>query len=44
MECIRVDPSRVEAIGKIDIPRSKKEVQSLIRKVNFILRFIPSCA
>ena len=41
---IRIDPSRVEAIQKIDIPRSRKEVQSLIGKVNFIKRFIPNCA
>ena len=43
-EGIRVDPSRVEAIEKIDIPRSKKEVQSYIGKLNFLRRFIPNCA
>ena len=41
---IRIDPSRVEAIEKIDIPRSRKEVQSFIGKVNFLRRFIPNCA
>ena len=39
---IRIDPSRVEAIEKIDIPRSRKEVQSFIGKVNFLRRFIPN--
>ena len=27
---IKIDPSRVEAIQKIDIPRTKKEVQSFM--------------
>ena len=40
----RIDPSRVETIEKIDLPRSKKEVQSFIRKVNFLRRFILNCA
>jgi hypothetical protein len=39
-----VDPNRVEGILKIDIPRSKKEVQSLLGKVNFLRRFIPNLA
>ena len=34
----------MEAIEKIDIPRSKKEVQSFIGKVNFLRRLIPNCA
>ena len=41
---IRIDPSRVEAIEKIDKPRSRKEVQSFIGKVNFLRRFISNCA
>ena len=40
---IRIHPSRVEAIEQIAIPRSKKEVQSFIGKVNFLRRFIPNC-
>ena len=32
---IKIDPSRVEAIEQIAIPRSKKEVQSFICKLNF---------
>jgi hypothetical protein len=34
-EGIKVDPNRVEGILKIGIPRSKKEVQSFLGKVNF---------
>jgi hypothetical protein len=41
---IIIDPSRVEAIEKIDIPRSRKEIHSFIRKVNFVRRLIPNCA
>ena len=40
---ITIDPSRVEAIEQIAIPRSKKEVQSFIGKVNFLRRFILNC-
>ena len=41
---IKIDPARVEAIGQIALPRSKKEVQSFIGKVNFLRRFIIDCA
>ena len=34
-EGIRIDPSRVKSIHKIDIPRRKKEIQSFLGKVNF---------
>ena len=37
---IRIDPARVEAIGQIAMPRNKKEVQSIVGKVNFLRRFI----
>ena len=40
---IRIDPSKVEAIEKIDIARSRKEVQSFIGKDNFLRKFIPNC-
>jgi hypothetical protein len=43
-EGIKIDPSRVEGILKIDTPRSKKEVQSFLGKVNFLRRFIPNLA
>ena len=41
---IRIDPSRVEAIRKIDFPRRKKEVQSFLGRVNFLRIFIPNFA
>ena len=41
---IRIDPARVNAIRQIALPRSKKEVQSFIGKVNFLRRFIINCA
>jgi hypothetical protein len=39
-EGIKIDPNRVEGILKINTPRSKKEVQSFLGKVNFLRRFI----
>ena len=41
---IKIDPSRVDAIQKIAIPRTKKEIQSFIGKVNFLRRFISNFA
>jgi hypothetical protein len=43
-EGIKVYPNIVEGILKIGIPRSKKEVQSFLGKVNFLRRFIPNLA
>jgi hypothetical protein len=39
-EGVRIDPSRVEAIQSLSFPRSKKEVQSFLGKINFLRRFI----
>ena len=41
---IKIDPERISAILKIEELRIKKEVQSLIGKVNFLRRFIPNFA
>ena len=41
---IKINPSRVEEIQKIAIPRTKKEIQSFIDKVNFLRRFISNFA
>ena len=41
---IRIDPSRVEAIQRIDFPHCKKEVQAFNSKINFLCRFIPNFA
>lgn len=43
-EGICIDPARVEAIQKIDFPRSKKEIQSFDGKINFLCRFVPNLA
>lgn len=37
---IKIDPNRVDAIQKIKIPRTKKEIQSFIGNINFLRRFI----
>lgn len=39
---IKIDPSKVEAILKFDIPRNKKELQSFIGKVIFLKIFLPN--
>ena len=38
----RIEPKRIEAILKISPPRSIKELQSFIGKINFSRRFIPN--
>jgi hypothetical protein len=43
-EGVRIDPSRVEAIQTLSFPRSKKEVQSFLGKINFLRRFISNFA
>ena len=37
---VKIDPSRVEAIQDLSIPRSRKEVQSFLGKINFLRRFV----
>jgi hypothetical protein len=44
VEGVKIDPARVESIHKISIPRSKKDIQSFLGKINFIRRFIPNFA
>jgi hypothetical protein len=41
-QAVKIDPNRVVSILKIDTPRSKKEVQSFLGRVNFLRRFIPN--
>jgi ribonuclease HI len=43
-EGVRIDPSRVEAIQTLSPPRSKKEVQSFLGKINFLRRFVSNFA
>jgi hypothetical protein len=39
-EGVRIDSSRVEAIQTLSLPRSRKEVQSFLGKINFLRRFV----
>jgi hypothetical protein len=39
-EGVRIDPNRVEAIQTLSLPRSRKEVQAFLGKINFLRRFI----
>jgi hypothetical protein len=39
-ERVRIDPSRVEAIQTLSLPRSKKEVQVFLGKINLLRRFV----
>jgi hypothetical protein len=44
VEGVRIDPSRVEEIQTLSIPRSKKEVQAFLGKINFLRRFVSNFA
>ena len=39
-EGIKIDPTRIDGILQISHPRSLKELQSFIGKINFLRRFI----
>jgi hypothetical protein len=41
---VKLDPERVESIGKVPLPTSKKVVQSFLGQTNFVHRFIPNYA
>ena len=43
-EGIKIDPTRIDGILQISHPRSLKELQSFIGKINFLRRFIPNLA
>ena len=43
-EGIKIDPTRVSAIQKNEIPRSRKEIQSFLGRVNFLKTFITNFA
>jgi hypothetical protein len=40
VEGVRIDPRRVEVIQTLSPPRSRKEVESFLSKVNFLRRFV----
>jgi hypothetical protein len=37
---VRIDSSRVESIQTLSLPRSRKEVESFLGKINFLRRFV----
>ena len=39
---VKIDPVQVEEIWKLSIPRSKRDLQSFLGKINFVRRFIPN--
>ena len=41
-EGLKIDPTRVQAIQTLSIPRSKRDIQSFLGKINFVRRFIPN--
>jgi hypothetical protein len=41
-EGVKNDLARVEAIQRLSLPRSKKDIQSLLGKINFVRRFVPN--
>ena len=41
---VSIDPERVEAIQRIEIPRHKKVVQAFLGQINFLRRFVPNLA
>ena len=42
-EGIQVDPEKVQAIGNMKAPKNKKELQSLLGMINFLMKFVPRC-
>eukprot|EP00253_Pinus_taeda_P021216 PITA_21216 len=43
-EGVNIDPARVQAIQTLSMPRSKRDIQSFLGKINFIRSFIPNFA
>jgi hypothetical protein len=41
---VKINPTRVEAIHKLSLLRSKKDIQSFLGTINFIRRFIANFA
>jgi hypothetical protein len=41
---VRIDPSRVEAIQTLSLPRYRKQVHSFLGKINFLRRFVSNFA
>ena len=43
-EGVKIDPARVEEIQSIPLPRSNKDIQRFLGKINFLRRFVPNYA
>jgi len=43
-DAVKIDLAKVQAIQTLSIPRSKKDIQSFLGKINFVRRFIPNFA
>eukprot|EP00253_Pinus_taeda_P017902 PITA_17902 len=41
---VKIDLERVKEIQTLSVPRSKKDIQSFLGKINFVRRFIPNFA
>jgi hypothetical protein len=39
-EGVRIDPSRLKSINTLSLPRSNKQIQSFLGKINLLRRFI----
>ena len=39
-EGVKIDPTRVQAMQKIPLPRRKKDIQKFLGKINFLRRFV----
>ncbi|WP_162558341.1 ribonuclease H family protein, partial [Proteus mirabilis] len=37
---VKIDPARVQVVQKIPLPRSKKDIQKFLGKINFLRRFV----
>jgi len=44
VEGVNIDPTRLQEIQTLSIPRSKRYIQSFLGKINFVRRFIPNFA
>ena len=39
---VKIDLERVKAMKTLSVPRSKKDIQSFLGKINFVRKFIPN--
>jgi len=39
---VKIDPERVSVVSNIGLPKNKNEIQSFLKKINFLRRSIPN--